>query len=297
MKQYISAARIVTKIRMLRSGKINKSFVVVEGNTDSRLYGKFIDEKACEVVVAESKKNLIECIEACNRESLQGIIGIIDADFWRLEHLCVASDNLFLTDYHDLECMLIQSKAYDNVLSEYANKNKYMRFEEQKKATLKTLILKSTAKIGYLRWYSLINNLGFKFSNLDFNTFVSQEDLEVDIRKLIQFVLIQSKKQSVLKAEMVLKEMERLKNKQHDLWDVCCGHDLIEILSIGFIHVFGEYNAKNLFPGNLEGSFRLAYAYDCFLNTALYKDLITWQKLNSDYCIIEHQTISSASRG
>lgn len=294
MKQYINAARLVTKIKMLRSGKMHKSFLVVEGTTDSRLYGKFINEKSCEVVIADSKSNVIQCIETCDSENLQGIVGIIDADFWRLEYHHAASSNLFLTDDHDLECMLIHSSAYDNVLSEYANKNKYLRFEERKKSPLKTLILENTAKIGYLRWYSLLNNLGLKFSDLNFNIFVSQTELEVDMRKLIEYVLSQSKKQGVLKTEIVLKDVEKLAKRQYDLWNVCCGHDLIEILSIGFIHIFGEYNAKNLFPGNLEGSFRLAYEYNYFLNTDLCQYLITWQKQNSSYCIIDNRIVHAA---
>ncbi|MDF2612899.1 MAG: hypothetical protein K0S71_685 [Clostridia bacterium] len=291
MKQYLNAARLVTKIKMLRSGRVFKSFLVVEGNTDSRLYGKFINEKTCEVVIADSKSNVIQCIETCDKEKLQGIVGIIDADFWRLEHQHAASVNLFLTDYHDLECMLINSLAYENVLSEYASKNKYMRFEERKKNSLKIFMLENAAKIGYLRWYSLLNNLGLRFSDLNFNHFVSQTELEVDMIKLIEYVLVQSKKQGVLKTEKVLKEVERLAHRQHNLWDVCCGHDLIEILSIGFIHIFGEYNAKNLFPGNLEGSFRLAYAYDYFLNTDLCQYLITWQKQNGNYRILVDKAI------
>jgi hypothetical protein len=291
MKEYISATRLVTKIKMLQNGKTSKCFLIVEGTTDFRLYGKFIDQRTCEVIIGDSKSNVVGCIELCHHEKMQGVIGIVDADFLRLEARTSLPKNLFLTDYHDLECMLINSDAYEDILSEYANRSKYLRFEERKKKSAKTIALENTAKIGYLRWYSLLYNMGLKFSNLDFNVFVNQTELEIDIKKLTDYVLIQSKKQGILKAENIIKEVEKLVNKKRNLWDVCCGHDLIEVLSIGFTHIFGDYNAKNLFSGNLEGSFRLAYEYHYFARTELYHFLENWQKENSNYCILVNKVM------
>ncbi|WP_069997340.1 DUF4435 domain-containing protein [Cellulosilyticum sp. I15G10I2] len=293
MRQYINAARLLTKIKMLRSGKISKGFILVEGITDYRLYSKFVDENMCELIIADSKSNVTQCIEICNREKAQGIIGIVDADFWRLEKEFPKYENLFLTDFHDLECMLINSPAYENILAEYANRNKYLRFEERKKKSLKHILLESGAKIGYLRWYSLQNNLGLKFSNLDFDKFVNAQELEIDMRKLIDSVLIHSKKQNGLNTQKILKDIENLITKQNSLWEVCCGHDLIELLTVGLVAVFGEYNAKNLFPGNLEGSFRLAYQYNYFMKTKLYQCITKWQEANPSYLIFDDKIIKS----
>ncbi len=293
MRQYINATRLVTKIKMLRSGKTSKGFMLVEGITDHRLYSKFIDQNGCEIVIADSKSNVIQCIEGCNRERMKGILGIVDADFWRLEQHVHNDENLFLTDFHDLECMLINSPAYENILTEYANRNKYLRFEERKKKSLKHILLENGAKIGYLRWYSLQYNIGLKFSNLDFSRFVNLGELEIDTLRLIDEVLIHSKKQGKLNAKKILEDIENFIKKQQSLWEVCCGHDLIELLTIGLVSIFGEYNAKNLFSGNLEGSFRLAYQHDYFLKTKLYQNLNEWQKLNNKYLIFNDEKIKN----
>ena len=289
MRQYINAARFVTKIKMLRSSRGSKAFILVEGITDYRLYGKLMNQEACEIMIAESKSNVIQCIEACNAQKLKGIAGIVDADFWRIEHHSVTLENLFLTDGHDLECMLINSPAFDSILAEYADRSKYLKFEERNKASIKALILRNTADIGYLRWYSLLNHSGFKFSNLNFNKFINVQTLEVDLIQLLDYLLLESKKEHQLKREKVLKAIEELRDKKHDLWDICCGHDFAEILSIGLIHSFGDYNAKSLFAGNLEGSLRLAYEHRYFSNTELYKALKRWQKNNKGYAILEEK--------
>ena len=259
MKGYLNATRLITKLKMLRSGKKSRSFIVVEGITDLRLYSKFIDPDLCSIIIADSKQNVRTCIEACNEEGVNGIIGIIDADFSRLEEKSREIPNLFMTDAHDLECMLLNSPAYEDIVTEYVNINKYARFEGRKQEKLRPILLRNAAAIGYLRWYSLQENLGFNFSLLDFNLFVNSHSLEVALEDLVKQVLIRSRKINSFNIEQLVMKLEEFLQQEEDLWQVCCGHDLIEILAIGFVNIFGDYNAKNLFAGQLEGSCRLAY--------------------------------------
>lgn len=287
MKEYLNATRLVTKLKMLRSGKKTKSFMLVEGITDLRLYSKFIEHTTCEVLIADSKQNVISCITACNKEQLQGIVGIVDADFWWLEEEQPVPPNLFITDEHDLECMLVHSPAYENILIEYGDPNKEARFEGRTQMCAKTLLLESAAQIGYLRWYSLKNNLGLRFSQLDFSLFVNQSNLEVNLVQFITEVLIHSKKKNILKPHHIAKEIQLLRSERYSLWNVCCGHDIIEILTMGLVHIFGDYNAKTLFPGQLEGSFRLAYTYSYFKESKLYAALRLWEEENAPYSILK----------
>lgn len=290
MKGYLNATRLITKLKMLRSGKKNKSFMVVEGVTDLRLYSKFVDEALCNIIIADSKQNVRACIIACNEEGVEGIIGIVDADFSRLEETEEEIPNLFKTDAHDLECMLMRSPAYEDIIKEYVNINKYARFEGRSQERVRNILLRNAAIIGYLRWYSLQKNLGFNFSMLDFSLFVDPHTLEVDIESLVKQVLIRSRKINAFSVEALVYKIQEMLAKEEDLWQVCCGHDLIELLAIGFVNVFGDYNAKNLFAGQLEGSFRLAYTKSYFEMTQLYKNLLAWQKQNSHFTIFSEMS-------
>lgn len=289
MKGYLNATRLVTKLKMLRSGKKSKCFIIVEGTTDLRLYSKFISSQNCEILIADSKQNVKACIEACNREGVPGVIGIVDADFNRLEESNTSIPNLFVTDEHDLECMLVHSLAYEKIIIEYANSNKYARFEGRMQKSVELILLENAARIGYLRWYSLKENLGLRFSDLDFSTFVDSNTLEIDLKQLIKQVLLFSKKLNLLKVEDICLGIEQLEQTATELWQVCCGHDLIELFNIGLSSIFGEYNAKALFPGQLEGSFRLAYSESDFGATKLYHNLIRWEQLNIQYHIFPYK--------
>ena len=287
MKQYMSATRLVTKLKMLRSGKKDKSFLLVEGITDSRLYSKFIDSNCCEVIIADSKQNVVACIKVFNEEKALGILGITDNDFDGLEPEPEVTPNVFVTDGHDLECMLIKSNAFENICIEYGDKEKCKKFESHIKMPMRDYLIKQVALIGYLRWYSLKMQLGLRFSNLEFEKFVDIKTLEVDLSSLIDYVLLESKKVKETESGLITKEVRKLKAKHHDEWQVCCGHDLMVVMNIGLIHIFGNYNAKNLFPGQLEGNFRLAYTMEDFKQTGLYKQLVTWENKGQGYSLFK----------
>lgn len=287
MKGYLNATRLITKLKMLRSGKKEKSFIIVEGVTDLRLYSKFVDDALCNIIIADSKQNVKACIVACNEEQVEGIIGIVDADFSQLEKTEEEIPNLFVTDTHDLECMLVSSPAYEDVIKEYVNVNKYARFEGRSQDRVRHILLKNAAIIGYLRWYSLQENLGLNFSLLDFNLFIDPNTLEINVDNLIKQVLIRSRKINAFQVKDLVEKINILGFREEELWQMCCGHDLMEILTIGLVNIFGDYNAKNLFAGHLEGSFRLAYTRSYFEMTTLYKRLMAWQNNNTCFKIFD----------
>lgn len=289
MKGYLNATRLITKLKMLRSGKKSKSFIVVEGVTDLRLYSKFVDESSCQIIIADSKQNVKACIAACNEEAIEGIVGIVDADFSHMEHTEEEIPNLYLTDAHDLECMLLNSPAYEDIVKEYVNINKYARFEGRMQNRVKQILLQSAAVMGYLRWCSLKENLGLNFSLLEFELFIDPHTLEINIESFVKQVLIRSRKINAIEVSTLVNKINTLELREEEMWQICCGHDLIEILAIGFVNIFGDYNAKNLFAGQLEGSFRLAYTESYFKMTNLYKSLMGWQN-NCNYSIFGKYT-------
>lgn len=287
MKAYLTATRLATKLQMLRSGKKSKTFMVVEGVTDYRLYSKLINRETCEVIIGESKQNVVEAISICKVQKMQGILGIVDADFWHLDGVCDLPTNLFLTDAHDLECMMLQSPAYESILLEYGDENKIARFEQKYHQSLKEILLINVALIGYLRRISLEQQLEFGFSHLSFLTFTSIKDLKIDEQQLVSSLLCRSKKKGEVTAKQVMKWLYDAKKQPDDLWQVCCGHDLMSYLTLGLNQIFGNYNAKHLFSGQLEGSFRLAYEERYFLETKLYADLKAWERCQKNYRVFK----------
>lgn len=284
MRSYLTSTRLMTKLGMLRCGKKSKAFVVVEGVTDYRVYSKLFDPAVCEVIIGESKENVIEAIKMCEEKQMEGIIGIVDADFWHTrQYPPKLPKTLFVTDYHDLECMMLNSKAFEHVLLEYSDLNKVARFEGRCKERLKNMMLENVALIGYLRKLSLEKHMDLNFSNLNYSEFVYINDLKVKEEQLVKHLLFVSHKQNQYEAALVSKWMRNEMKPYDDLWQICCGHDLMEWLTLGLVHLFGNYNAKKLFAGQLEGSFRLAYHEGLFIETQLYRGLQEWESQNPTY--------------
>lgn len=317
MQSYLTSKRLMTKLGMLRSGKKSKTLIVVEGVTDYRVYRKLFDLKYCEMIIGESKENVVEAVTLCEKAHLDGIIGIVDADFWHLKSdEKKNSKQLFVTDAHDLECMMLHSKAFDDVFIEYGDEGKRAKFERQTQEQLVNWMLKNVALIGCLRKLSLDKNLELRFSQLEFKRFIDMDRLEIQVDLLIQEILFHSRRHNQYSVKQIKEWMEEEwrtlykinKNEQKNqvttrkkqctytkkqeiledektdtLWQMCCGHDLMEWLTIGFVNKFGDYNAKNLSSGQLEGCFRLTYHSQLFIQTELYKNLQLWETTQSRY--------------
>ena len=79
--------------------------------------------------------------------------------------------------------------------------------------------------------------------------------------------------------------MSKLTDPNHDLWDICCGHDLVCILSLGLHKALGTNNSNIVKPEVIEKSLRLAYEAVYFFATQLYESLKVWEKSNASFRI------------
>ncbi|GAB4301600.1 MAG: hypothetical protein Fur0025_41910 [Oscillatoriaceae cyanobacterium] len=117
MKEFQTPNSIANEIRMLRtrSDKQHLAFVIVEGDTDVRLWKNLLDPSKCYIKYAVGKARVIDVMEILDKDNFSGVLAIIDADFWKLEGTIPPSTNILLTDTHDLETMLFQSPALEKV--------------------------------------------------------------------------------------------------------------------------------------------------------------------------------------
>ncbi|MEY3866208.1 MAG: hypothetical protein RLZZ338_99 [Cyanobacteriota bacterium] len=278
MRGYITPDRIANNIRMLRSdSRFKGSILIAEGDTDARLWKNFIDATECYVENAYNKEKAVEVLKILERDNFPGVLAIVDGDFSVLEGNEPRSPNLFFTDTHDIETMMLKSPALEKILREHGSEAKINNFGKDVRATL----LESGKPIGYLRFYSLKHDLSFRFENLSFPKFINKENLEIDMTKLIKTVLENSQKHD--NPEEIKKNLNNLISEMHDPWYVCCGHDLIEILSLGLRKPFGSCNSKDVEPTTLEKDLRLAYEGSYFVLTQLYRDIREWERVNQPF--------------
>lgn len=289
MREYITEHEIANTVRLIRAQRTG-AFLIVEGDTDGRVYKNFVDGSKCQIVIAHNKNNATKALSLLEMESFAGVLAIVDADFDVLDGKFPASENLLFTDGHDLEAMIIQSPALEKVLAEFGSESKITSFEKRTGKTVRLILTECGMLVGYLLWVSLREKLSLRFEDLSFDKFIDKETLAVDTKKLIRLVQSRSSqpagnrlRRSSLPDNEIHNRIQALKDDSHDPWHVCCGHDLVCILSFGLRKAFGNVSME---PESMEKCLRLAYEPSHFCSTQLYASLQQWEKANTPFAVL-----------
>jgi len=128
--------------------------LLLEGEDDHRFWDRRVSQ-GCELVIGDGKQNVEGAVRRLDTRRFSGALGIVDADFDRLQGRALPSPNLLATDAHDLECVLLRSPALDGVLAEYGDRAKIRRFEATQGGTVRDALLARGLIFGRLRWLAL----------------------------------------------------------------------------------------------------------------------------------------------
>ncbi|MCP4349254.1 MAG: DUF4435 domain-containing protein [Desulfobacterales bacterium] len=265
MEKHLDESNVVNSIRLqLRhpSGA-DKVWIIVEGETDQKLFSKLIDGHHAEIEISHGGLiSLLNSVSELLKETNR-ILGIRDADFLHLERKKETSENIFLTDFHDAEMMIIScDKAHHAVVAEYLRK-------EKEPSSLREKILKSIAFIGGLRWINYSDTLGLNFKNLGIGNFYDGKTAVLDEEKCLNEIM----KRSPNKKKAISKEDVRLKIKDvSDFLNLCNGHDFQK----AFAHYVSSNSKKGVKDTEIGKIFRVAYRFADFQKTNLYKKLKEW---------------------
>ena len=265
------AVVIANEIRMKRS-QHRGTFLVVEGRDDRLFMERFTCNETCKIVVAEGKENVEEVITILDQDNFGGVLGIVDADFDRIQCIKRASSNIVMPAYHDLETMLICSPALDRVLNEYASQTK---IRDAKMDILEELIDKALP-VAYLRLISLRERLELRFDGLIYSSWVNINTWAINIRTLVEEVKNKSQRHD-LSSQLLTAAMKEVQLEKPHAREMCTGADLIEILAIGLRRVLGTNQQSSVNGINLRRSLRLAYSDGEFRKSSLGKDIRKWE--------------------
>ncbi len=290
MREFIIPADKANEIRMRRS-IYSGAFLLVEGDSDAVFYRQFINRGKCSIEVAVGKQRVIEILQDLDKNGFQGALGVVDADFDHLEDEKERGGNLLLTDAHDLEVMILAAGGFEKLLNEYASDKKLPKFIEEH-GDVKEVVLAAGMQLGYLRWISQINGLNLKFTSIVFSHFLSQKSLKLNKLDLIKEVKNKSNAQS-LKSDDLDRQILAQQDDQHDPWQVCCGHDLMEILALGFVSAIGTSKAKVTIDA-LERNLRLSYEASWFPQTNLYLEIQAWENRNQPFLVLSRAVSDGA---
>ncbi len=269
----------INEIKLIISGccSINKFTVLVEGIDDVKVYEKFFSKERVGVYQTYGCAKLVELVKELDSKRLEDkFIGIKDADYDVLNHVTYPYPNLFLTDKHDLETMMISEEALENIMKEY------LRYEDMKKdrseldvkAFLQEAIV-NLRSLSYCRWYNDVSENKLSFGTLKLSTML-HEDPTLSYDCCISFITRLNPDASSIPTRSVLTDFEDAHSEHIDTFHLLRGHDLCEMISLLLKKHPYSYKKPNVSPDKIEAAFRLAYSGEKFRQTHLYESIISW---------------------
>lgn len=248
-----------------------KVFIFVEGESDIRFYRKFFDLQRCKVESIPGGNPKVErSVEMLSKKHAL-TIGIRDADFIRLGSEPYLKQNMFLTDFHDIEMTLI---AADSVFSAMASE--HTRSEKEQHLEIRANIIKMIEKISYLKWLNASQNLELTFKR-PFHDLLSFPDSNLDFETYFSHVLADSPNAGIRDARQVHEEINQLKNALPDPMHLCNGHDFMKAFA-AFLHAHGT---TGISEATLSSAFRVAFTMALWQQTLLYASTKDWADRNS----------------
>lgn len=248
------------------------NFVLLEGDSDIRLFRKFFDLDKCKVEnVPGGNTKLEECVGTLI-EIYPLIIGIRDSDFLQIINPEYAKRNMFLTDLHDIETTMLNFKPVLNALVfEYSSKP--VGQHEQLKNRLIDIIL----SLSCLKLINVRDSINLKFSP-GYQDLVSFANDTFDLEQYITRVLEKSDGATITDIPTIVEMVNDVRKANLEKLQITNGHDLLNI----FAKYFREIEGRNGINGQqLETSIRMVFNQEMFKTTKLYESLNEWQQINA----------------
>ncbi|AJE53054.1 DUF4435 domain-containing protein [Paenibacillus polymyxa] len=283
MIEYITPERIANSI--MQDGTFSGHYLIVEGNKDYKFYNKFVTKEISieEAWGCEKVKSVIHILKERNYERA---IGIIDSDFSVILEEPIDCDGIFVTDFHDIEVMMLKSTALYNILDLYCSKEKIVEFFKDKDAL--DILMELGIEIGLLKLANKIYNLGLVFkperpegNQLKYKEFVSEKDLTfLGKSSMIQTVVNYSRNRTgrVGSIADINEKLNLLAPERYDPAHLVNGHDLTNILFILIKKVLKSTNKMLHDYNSVEDSLILTYDNNEFIKTDLFYKLYLWSR-------------------
>lgn len=285
IRNEISAATISVQVRLERA--VHKgSFLLVEGDTDARLYLPFIDGKQCSIINCVNRNNVENAILILDEMGFKGALGIVDGDFAEIANDNLPSPNLVRTHGNDAEVMIVSSAALDKVLLHYGSAQKIAQANQANGLTVRELIAVEAAKVGIMRVAAKRRGWSIKFRNMNYS-FSSNTSIEIDEHTVSIHVLARTGQQAP-PAEEFRSACDEVRALGVPMMQLVNGHDFVRVLARALKRELGTYNAFENDPVELEKVLRIAYERQHFEGGNLYRDIRLWEAANEPYIVLVH---------
>jgi len=282
MIEHIDAHYVAAQIRLVRQTH-KGAILLLEGDTDNRVFEKFIDPNTCEIEIGFGKKNVLGALDLLEEDGFSGLVAVVDADFDRIQGVTYQLENLCVTDAHDLDLTIFASTAFDKYLNEYSDRNSYETTFGSNAGRVRERLILASLPIAQCRLASEAGGLRLYFQDFQLDRYVNHDTLAIDFERLASDLIARSKTTCT---EAQLKRLVTIEStKLHDHYQLARGHDVAALLGIALRKLLATRRTLQTWATEIESGLRLAFGWDDLLGTNLYRCLVNWESSNPKYKI------------
>jgi len=259
-----------------------KPLIAVEAHFDVRYYRGVLHKVKVNIVFCDGRDNVCTLVNLLEPEYPNSVIGICDSDFLQFGIGKHKGNNIYHTDFHDLEMDALKYSDFTTFMSMSVNR---------KKITDPMLLISKAfdlcRPVGYLRFINekekeLANSVEEKKSiSINFNSFdfvnkknrkIHSNDFQPDIKMIIKRILDYSENNShLLQLESIFETVSKEMENNYSDYLICCGHDFIKAL-YEILKVYGIEGSK-LDENRLGDQLAANYHKEYFLKSNLGKQM------------------------
>jgi hypothetical protein len=227
--------------------------------------------------VAGGKQSVLAAIAEMERHSLAGFLGVVDADF---DHAAAVthSPNVVTTECHDLECDLLRCPSLARVVVGLDDAT--LVSLQSPHSSLSDALVARGEIFGYARWVFLARQAPYPHGRLspfrftDPATWIVRED---ELYAEAAAVLNLGKSQFTA-------EVQGLRLRGVDPWQISNGHDLVSLLTILLQGALGQ---KRKFPSDdvVAMMLRLGAGADIH-GLFVTRGIQDWERRNSGFAVL-----------
>jgi hypothetical protein len=266
MRESLTPEVVANEVSMLRAG-MKGPIVLVEGDTDTRLYRKFmLPAPHVRLTHCDGKPVLLQTMGLLRKRGIRQVLGICDADFDRIIGQNPHPDVMY-TDFHDAEMMIVYSPSFRYVCEELYERSLSDHAFQARRDDL----LGISRRIGALRMWNNTNHGQLDFKAVNPGQFLRNDgDFFYDE---YSSKLLENSGSSGVSLETVLKIMKRPQEGISD-GQISSGHDFAALLD----QDAALKTQRDTYGGEaVEKMLRVSFDASSFARTDLLLELREWE--------------------
>lgn len=267
---------VVAEILMSRTA-FSGSFLVLEGETDSKFFSRRVAKVQSQIVIAGGKSTVCNAVARAYLLGHAGIVGVVDDDYDSICGTPIPSAHIVRTDARDIESLLLRSRALELVIHELGDHAKIAAFETAEGVTVREALVSRGLLFGKLRLLDRQKGWKFNFDELSPWRFADRQNWTIDEAAVIAFVSSQTNSPPAALASCLAGIVVR------DPFAILHGRDTATILAMGFRNALGNYQHP---VDRICQMLRLAFDDAMAAACALFQQIRSWEAANAPYRVL-----------